>query len=160
MDDGLLRSLLSEKLAIAVPLPSRSSIYRVPETLRRHNETAPNLVSIGPFHHGRARLQAMEGMKLWYLKCLLDKLTPGKDLAYLICAIREQENFCRDCYEERFPLSSDEFVEMMLVDGCFIIELLRKQVLLSPLENDDAIFRTPRMLSTITNDLESQNAII
>ncbi|CAL9013102.1 unnamed protein product [Prunus brigantina] len=151
-DDGLLLSL-STRLNGASPLPSHSSIYRVPETLRRHNEMAPNLVSIGPFHYGRPRLQAMEEMKMWYLKCLLHKLTPDNGLAYLINRIKRQEIFCRDCYEERFPLSSDEFVEMMLVDSCFIIELLRKQVRLSPVEDDDAIFRTPRMLSTITNDL-------
>ncbi|CAL8137694.1 unnamed protein product [Prunus armeniaca] len=42
---------------------------------------------------------------------------------------------------------------MMLVDGCFIIELLCKQLDLSPVEDDDAIFKTQRMLSTITNDL-------
>lgn len=150
--DGFLL-FLSRKLDCASPLPSRSSIYRVPETLRRYNEMAPNLVSIGPFHHGRPRLQAMEEMKMWYLKCLLRKLTPDNGLAYLINIIKNQEIFCRDCYEERVPLGSDEFVEMMLVDGCFIIELLRKQVHLSPVEDDDAIFRTPRMLSTITNDL-------
>ncbi|KAL6286866.1 hypothetical protein ACE6H2_011256 [Prunus campanulata] len=152
VDDGLLHSL-STKLEGALPLQSRSSINRVPETLRRYNEVAPNLVSIGPFHHGRERLQAMEKMKIWYLNCLLRKLTLDNGLAYLIGIIREQENFCRDCYEEVVPLSSDEFVQMMLVDGCFIIELLWKQIGPSPGEDEDAILKTPRMLSTITNDL-------
>ncbi|CAB4304290.1 unnamed protein product [Prunus armeniaca] len=35
---------------------------------------------------------------------------------------------------------------MMLVDGCFIIELLCKQLDLSPVEDDDAIFKTQRMV--------------
>ncbi|CAB4304296.1 unnamed protein product [Prunus armeniaca] len=155
-DDGLLHSL-STRLNCASPLPSRSSIYRVPETLRRHNEMAPNLVSIGPFHYGRPRLQAMEETKMWYLKCLLPKQTPDQDncLVHLVNIIKKHEKFCRDCYEERVPLSSDDFVEMMLVDGCFIIELLRKykRFCFSFGEGGDAIFRTPRMLSTITNDL-------
>ncbi|BFG25558.1 hypothetical protein CerSpe_118320 [Prunus speciosa] len=148
----LLHSLRT-KLESALPLPSRSSIYRVPETLRRYNEMAPNLVSIGPFHHGRERLQAMEEMKIWYLNCLLGKQTLHDRLWDLLLKIEEQEYFCRECYEERFPLSSDEFVQMMLVDGCFIIELLCKQQGHSPVEDDDAIFKTQRMLSTIKNDL-------
>jgi len=68
-------SSIQGKLCQKSPLiPSKSSIFRVPDRLRRHNEKAfePELVSIGPFHHGKEKLQAMEKIKLWYLHCLLN----------------------------------------------------------------------------------------
>ncbi|XP_021832959.1 uncharacterized protein LOC110772799 [Prunus avium] len=92
-------------------------------------------------------------MKIWYLNCLLRERALYNRLAYLINIIKQQENFCRDCYEERVPLSSDDFVQMMLVDGCFIIELLCKEAFNFVEDDDDAIFKTQRMLSTIKNDL-------
>jgi hypothetical protein len=67
-------SSIQGKLCQKSPIPSKCSIFRVPDRLRRYNEKAfePELVSIGPFHHGKEKLQAMEKIKLWYLHCLLN----------------------------------------------------------------------------------------
>ncbi|ONI17383.1 hypothetical protein PRUPE_3G155700, partial [Prunus persica] len=115
------------------PLADQTCIYRVPHKLFRHNEEAfvPSLVSIGPYHHGEKKLQAMEEMKLWYLHCLIErKPNQNTSLEKFVTEIRSMEQFCRDCYEEKFDhMSSNIFVEMMVVDGCFIIELFRKNLL-------------------------------
>ncbi|KAM7487936.1 hypothetical protein LguiB_025420 [Lonicera macranthoides] len=40
--------------------------------------------------------------------------------------IKKMENEARKCYAELIGLESDEFVEMMLLDACFVIEFVRK----------------------------------
>ena len=41
-------------------------------------------------------------------------------------AMKEMEEKTRKCYSEDFGgIESDDFVRMMLIDGCFIVELLR-----------------------------------
>ena len=50
------------------PITSECCIYKVPFGLRRLNEDAytPRVVSIGPFHYAKARLQNMQRHKLVY----------------------------------------------------------------------------------------------
>ncbi|CAL2274664.1 unnamed protein product [Prunus armeniaca] len=125
------------------PLPACSCIFRIPNILRRHNEKAfvPDLISIGPFHHGEKDLQVMEEIKLWYLHCLLGRNpTSETSLEYLVDAMRSMEQHCRDCYEERIDMSSEKFVEMMVVDGCFIIEVFRKYAKELPWKVVDCLF--------------------
>ncbi|CAL9012598.1 unnamed protein product, partial [Prunus brigantina] len=152
-NDELLASLIQGKLRQESPLPDQTCIYRVPHKLVRHNEEAfvPSLVSIGPYHHGEKKLQAMEEMKLWYLHGLIErKPNQNNSLVTFVATIRSMEQFCRDCYDEKFDnLSSDRFVEMMVVDGCFIIELFRRL----KYSYYDPIFKTPWLLSTIRDDL-------
>nr|XP_034912581.1 putative UPF0481 protein At3g02645 isoform X5 [Populus alba] len=49
-------------------------IYRVPKRLRELNEKAytPQVISIGPFHHGKKELQEMEEQKRLYLRQFLE----------------------------------------------------------------------------------------
>ncbi|CAL9012547.1 unnamed protein product [Prunus brigantina] len=117
----------------------------------------PHLLSIGPFQRG-LQFQAMEICSVDYgvnnLHCLLErKPTPTTVLEDFVGAIRDMEQDCRDCYEENIDLTSDEFVEMMVVDGCFIIELFRKFSPLVPIEKDDPVFHRPWMHSILINDL-------
>ncbi|KAK9285274.1 hypothetical protein L1049_024464 [Liquidambar formosana] len=140
--DQQLVSCIRGKLLPKSPLPSRCCIFRIPISMRVLNENAfvPNVVSIGPFHSGKTNpgateadqkkkknLEAMERVKWWYLHSLLDRSPTGEtNLDGFVKAIRDIEPDCRQCYAEQISLSSDEFVEMMVVDGCFIIELFRK----------------------------------
>ncbi|KAM0969824.1 hypothetical protein ACFX13_018289 [Malus domestica] len=152
----LIASSIRGKLHKQPPLPACTCIFRIPSVLRRHNEKAflPNLVSIGPFHHGQKNLQVMEEIKLWYLYCLLDrKPTSETRLEYLVELIRSIEQHCRDCYGEKIDMSSEKFVEMMVVDGCFIIELFRKYARVVPSDKDDPVFYTLWMHSALINDL-------
>jgi len=53
------------------PLSPECCIYKVPTDLRKVNEKAytPEVISIGPFHHGDERLETMEKLiKVTYFK--------------------------------------------------------------------------------------------
>ncbi|KAF8407686.1 hypothetical protein HHK36_006821 [Tetracentron sinense] len=66
----------------------------------------------------------MEEYKLWYLNLLLSRVpTPEMNLKSYINATRSLEELSRQCYAETIILSSDEFVEIMLLDACFLVEL-------------------------------------
>ena len=119
-----------EELVIDVPLvlepalwPDDCCIYRVPKKLREVNQEAytPKLISIGPLHHGKYELCAMEMMKLRYLRRFCYRTRQSqKDLSSFI---EENELKIRRCYAETFDISSEDFVKMVLLDSTFIIEL-------------------------------------
>ncbi|XP_057958672.1 uncharacterized protein LOC131151443 [Malania oleifera] len=106
------------------PISPNCSIYRVPKKLRNTNEKAytPQLVSIGPLHHGQKCLQAMEEVKLRYLQSFLNRTSLS--LENFVKAMTAWEARARNCYAESIGFSSDEFVTMMLVDASFIIETI------------------------------------
>lgn len=128
-----------------------STIYRVPRHIRRGDESAyePKIISIGPYHHGKEGLQAMEEHKWRYLHQFLSR-NSNVCLENYIDGIQELESRARSCYLEVPNLKSNEFVEMMVLDGCFIVELLLK-------ENDgmknDPIRNTRWMLPLICHDM-------
>jgi hypothetical protein len=119
-----------EELVIDVPLvlepalwPDDCCIYRVPKKLREVNQEAytPTLISIGPLHHGKYELCAMEMMKLRYLRGFCYRT--GKCQKDLSSFIEKNELKIRRCYAETFDISSEDFVKMVLLDSTFIIEL-------------------------------------
>ncbi|KAG5512621.1 hypothetical protein RHGRI_038911 [Rhododendron griersonianum] len=113
---------------------SSASIYKVPEYLRTLKESAytPCLVAIGPLHREDKHLQTpMQHVKMSYTNYLLSRLTAGmldRELAKqtnfmvlqeCLAEMKTLVNDAKKCYAEEVTL--DE--EMMLVDGCFILEL-------------------------------------
>ncbi|CAL8996929.1 unnamed protein product [Prunus brigantina] len=135
------------------PLSSSCCIYRVPERLRCVNEKAytPRVVSIGPLHHGKKGLEAMEEHKMRYLQ---EFLCPTEvSLEDCIRKIRDQEARLRNCYAETIGFSSDEFVRIILVDAAFIIELLLKYNIRTLRKENDRIFNKPEMLLDIVPDM-------
>ncbi|XP_052290550.1 UPF0481 protein At3g47200-like [Citrus sinensis] len=70
-----LADSLSGELESLHPLARECSIYRVPEATRCSHPShfTPRMVSIGPFHHGKEELKAMEEHKKRYLKCFLQR---------------------------------------------------------------------------------------
>ncbi|KAM2855110.1 hypothetical protein FF1_025471 [Malus domestica] len=153
--DELLASLIEKKLPQEFPKPDPTCIFKVSDKLGRDNENAfiPQVVPIGPYHHGRKKFEAIEQIKLWNLQCLLkSKPTPDTSLVMFVKEIRSREEFLHNCYDEMFDyhLSSDQFVEMMVVDGCFILELIRRR---NPISKFHDVFSMPEMLSIVQNDL-------
>ncbi|XP_059446783.1 UPF0481 protein At3g47200-like [Corylus avellana] len=118
---------IDKKLADFTPNDPECCIFRVHTQLRKVNEKAyePKLLAIGPYHHGKDELKQREYHKLLYLQQLLRRRNESSVERY-IKAMRELEGKARRFYEEPISLTTDEFVEMMLLDGCFIIELFRK----------------------------------
>ncbi|KAK9757032.1 hypothetical protein RND81_01G136200 [Saponaria officinalis] len=97
-------------------LSSKCCIYRIPQTLREANKSAysPCLISIGPFHHGKKRLQPMEDQKLRYLKNFLRR-NDERSLSDYLRFIRDREKEIREYYVEVINMGSEEFVSMFIL---------------------------------------------
>ncbi|GMP55711.1 hypothetical protein CsSME_00020448 [Camellia sinensis var. sinensis] len=132
---------IDKKLDELPPIPSERCIFRVHDLLRNENEKAyePSVVAIGPYHHGKDNLQPMEEHKLRYLQQLLQRRNETSVERY-IAAMQESEQRARKFYAEPISLDSNAFVKMMVLDSCFIVELLRKYALKSPIDPNDCIF--------------------
>ncbi|KAL7219684.1 hypothetical protein ACSBR2_012697 [Camellia fascicularis] len=142
------------KLAELTPIPSERSIFRVHDRLRNENKNAyePQVVAIGPYHHGKDNLQPMEEHKLCYLQQLHNRRNEGTVEGY-IEAMREFEQKARKFYAEPISLDSNAFVEMMLLDSCFIIEFLFKCMKLDLRGPNDPIFQIGHIRRGIFRDL-------
>ncbi|GAB2279628.1 hypothetical protein Dimus_014272 [Dionaea muscipula] len=123
---------IKEKLEEARQIEASSSwgnlsIYRIPLSLKdpaREKSYIPQVVSLGPYHHGRSSLKEMEQHKWRALDHILNR--HGQDIKIYLDAIKEVEEEARTCYERPVStLSSKEFVQMMVLDGCFMLELFR-----------------------------------
>jgi len=135
------------------PFSPKCSIYRVPHDLRRLNEEAytPQYISIGPFHHGDNRLEAMEKLKVRYFKRFVKKAT--LNVKKLVSIVRDKEGDVRRCYAESIQLSSDDCVKLILVDASFIIVFFLICQLEEWRSNDDLIVFTPRMMAIVVKDM-------
>ncbi|MFS7972925.1 hypothetical protein Hanom_Chr09g00850551 [Helianthus anomalus] len=126
-----LAVVLHQKLNAQLPTQTSNgaSIYRVPAHLRSVEPKAyePNIVSIGPYHHGAAHLQAMEITKWNFFHGLFNPSNPDRpNLNAVHEELKQMEQQARSFYSEDLKMNSDQFIHMMLVDSCFIIQLLRE----------------------------------
>ncbi|XP_058082941.1 UPF0481 protein At3g47200-like [Magnolia sinica] len=132
------------------------TIYKVPQRIRQGNKDVyePQILSIGPYHHGKKNLQGMEEHKWRYLNSILSRNSNHRLEDYLE-AIKDLEDQARICYSENLvPYTGhrgNEFVKMMVLDGCFIVELFLK--LKEELHELDPIFSMIWMLPLIGYDM-------
>ncbi|KAM1073734.1 hypothetical protein ACFX2B_018559 [Malus domestica] len=77
------------------------------------------------YHHGKRRLRQMDRHKWRSLHLMLKRTNQFIEL--YLDSIKEVEEKARACYEGpvAMGLSSNEFVEKMVLDGCFVLELFR-----------------------------------
>ncbi|KAF5464931.1 hypothetical protein F2P56_014968 [Juglans regia] len=130
-------------------------IFKVHKQLLKVNENAykPMLLAIGPYNdHQMVGQGLMEEHKLRHLKQMLDRRIE-LSLEDYINALRALEVRARNCYAERIPLEPNQFVEMMLLDGCFIIELFRMYKMWNLRDEYNPIFQMSWMLPEIARDL-------
>ncbi|KAL9235569.1 hypothetical protein vseg_010317 [Gypsophila vaccaria] len=149
-----LATIIKQKYETLPPLSSKCCIYRVPRNLRKISEKSytPSLISIGPFHRGSPRLKAMEEQKLRYLQRFLLR-NEDKSLEDYLSASMKWEKEARDCYVETVNLSSIEFTEMLVLDGCFIIEyFLTWQG--ADFDPHDRVFYRPALSHAVMRDLK------
>ncbi|XP_042487360.1 UPF0481 protein At3g47200-like [Macadamia integrifolia] len=156
---------LREKLLLTSnpsSLPT-SCIFRVDKRIRKLNEDAytPDTVSIGPYHRDAGRknlqMQDMEDVKRRYVKALLDRTSERPSLERYVEALKELETDLRKCYSEpiinNLNNKEDNFLEMMLLDGLFIIELFRKCFYVVEVDDNDPIFNFKLRRTRIVRDL-------
>ncbi|XP_047335300.1 UPF0481 protein At3g47200-like [Impatiens glandulifera] len=130
-------------------------IHCVYDRLRRQNERAyePELLAIGPYNRGKPALQVMEEHKRRYLQLLLQRREESSVDRY-VTAIRALEERARGCYAEDICLhANDSFVEMLILDGCFIVELCRKSANKSMADHRDVLFKGDYLHHWIWRDM-------
>ncbi|KAM7490187.1 hypothetical protein LguiA_033108 [Lonicera macranthoides] len=151
--DTLVTSIDGMLDEIEPSVTSKYSIYQVPQKIRKLNEEAynPRVVSIGPFHHDDERFKSMEVFKKRYFKKLVRR--NGVHLKNYVEFLKYCEASIRQCYSEIIEMDSNKFVTMMLVDGCFIIELLLKRYYRDYRDADHSILSAPRLWNDIYRDL-------
>ncbi|XP_047339833.1 UPF0481 protein At3g47200-like [Impatiens glandulifera] len=139
------------------PVNSSASIYKVPRELRIGNEKyfTPKTVSIGPLHVETQ--SSMHVIKTRYLNSFLSRLPRGVLLEDVIRVLQGLEESARGCYAENISLTCDEFIRLMLIDGCFILQLLWRYGNKKEADQGDPIFLKGRakwaMLYNLQQDL-------
>ncbi|KAL5832050.1 hypothetical protein ACOSQ4_017404 [Xanthoceras sorbifolium] len=111
-------------------------------------------VSIGPLHHGNEELQAMEEHKVRYLQQFLQRTQIT--LEDFLIFIKDKEEKLRNCYAETIPLGSQDFVEIILSDAVFLIEILLLSSFHKFRTSGVRIFGKPRLLREIMRDMWCQ----
>ncbi|CAH9084078.1 unnamed protein product [Cuscuta europaea] len=116
-------------------------IFRVPQGFTNSKDNAglyhPRTVSIGPYHHGKPHLKEMEEHKWRFLERVIKRTSVG--LEEYVEAVRTLETKARESYSEdiSITLKDHEFVEMLVLDGCFVVEMFRAFSEVAPFEKDD-----------------------
>ncbi|KAL3719665.1 hypothetical protein ACJRO7_004617 [Eucalyptus globulus] len=126
----------------------KRSIYKVRPCIANLNSKAyqPQVVSFGPYHHGKDCLHPMEEHKRRALRHFLKR--SGKPLECFFKSLREVAQVLEESYEELDPnwkvgSSGDaacQFLKLLITDGCFMLEILRagpQQVTQAEQEKDD-----------------------
>lgn len=145
---------IAEKLRNLALSSSESFIFKVHKQLRGINEKAyePEIIAIGPYHRGKQNLQMMEEHKLRYLEQLLKRKVENNADKYIL-VLRSLELEARRCYAESINLSKDEFIEMLLLDGCFVVEIIRKFEMAYLRNKNDPIFQMDWIVISLQRDL-------
>lgn len=98
------------------------TIHKVPQHIREVDRSSyePIVLSIGPYHQGAPTLLHMEKEK-W--KCLdfILKLDCKRNLHNYIKLAFELEKRARNCYSEEIKMERKQFIQMLLLDVCFVL---------------------------------------
>ncbi|KAG5228056.1 UPF0481 protein [Salix suchowensis] len=124
----------------------RRSIYKIPASVTAQNETAymPQTVSFGPYHHDESHLKPMEEHKQRALTYYLKRA--GKPLQAVVQSLNGEIQVLRDSYDMLDGSWKDDkkkFLQLMILDGCFMLEIIRLATVHSSLDDyaaNDPVF--------------------
>ncbi|KAK2655127.1 hypothetical protein Ddye_008179 [Dipteronia dyeriana] len=156
---------LSEPPSLLSSAAGKSSccIFRVPQSFVDINGKSyqPQIVSIGPYHNNEPNLRMIEEHKWRYLGSVLNRMkNKNIGLEDFLKAVEPLELKARECYAESIHLDTDEFLELMVLDGIFVIELFRKVANPVQFESNDPIFTMTWILPFFYRDfLRIENQI-
>jgi len=145
------------------------SIYRVPEFIKKMtNREAyqPQFVSLGPLHHGEPHLLPMEEHKRRAVLHMV-KQTGEPLIKKFFAAIEQVVDDLEAAYDDLDDrwrgVNRGSFVQMMVTDGCFLLELLElMRIHRSPelknkdYEDNDPVFSRSSFINlwaTLRNDM-------
>ncbi|KAI8004253.1 UPF0481 protein [Camellia lanceoleosa] len=94
----------------------------------------------------------VEEQKLRYLQLLLKSKNENSADKYVTAIRLLEQEACR-CYAEPISLTVYEMIEMMLLEGCFIIELMQKFEMEFLRDKNDSIFEMNWMVNSLQGDL-------
>ncbi|WVZ51126.1 hypothetical protein U9M48_002302 [Paspalum notatum var. saurae] len=127
------RTLGEADVSVEMSRWQQPSIYRVPSFIKDLNPSAyrPQVVSLGPFHHGRLELLPMEEHKRRALQHLLRRA--GRPLMKeFLAAVHDAAEQLEGAYGVDLGREwrgegegRKRFVALMIVDGCFMLEVIR-----------------------------------
>ncbi|XP_052206325.1 UPF0481 protein At3g47200-like [Diospyros lotus] len=144
---------IDDKLGRLSDSSSNGCLFRVHNRLHKVNPYEPAIVAIGPYHRGNNELQEMEKQKLRYLKQLLGR-TSWNTVDKYVTEILGMEAKAREFYHlETSGFNRDELVEMLVLDGCFVIELFRKYKINGLSRESDTIFQSEQLRFALRRDL-------
>ncbi|XP_061348814.1 UPF0481 protein At3g47200-like [Gastrolobium bilobum] len=130
-------------------------VYNVPASLFQVKKEAytPLLISIGPIHHKNKKLEEMQEQKQRYFLFFWESLVNKLALVNYKAFLEQEEQKIRHCYQKKFPkISKEEFVEMILLDAVFIMELFLRETKRWEYK-DDYIITQPCLSKSIQCDL-------
>ncbi|KAK3444885.1 hypothetical protein EUGRSUZ_A00665, partial [Eucalyptus grandis] len=130
-------------------------IFRVPKSRVDSNDNAykPRIVSIGPYHHGQERLKLIEQHKPRVFSTMLNRSIGRVGPIDYFNAIASWETDIRESYSETLDWKTSDLIEMMILDACFIVELFHANRRVTPSDDDNPLFYTPRIVSSLMVDL-------
>ncbi|KAF7849961.1 hypothetical protein BT93_L0087 [Corymbia citriodora subsp. variegata] len=132
------------------------SIYQIPQHLRDGREKAyvPDIVCLGPYHHNEPHLRKMDQHKWRCLQCMLAR--NKHNIGLYLDSVKKVEKAAHAYYEGPIDMTSEKFVEMMVLDGCFVIELFRgftEGFTELGYPHNDPVFSMQESLHTIQRDM-------
>ncbi|KAK6914235.1 Protein of unknown function DUF247, plant [Dillenia turbinata] len=151
---------LLEKSTTVAPTKERHSINRISGPIRDLNAASytPKVVTIGPYHLKTESLKTGEVIKTHYLQLVLGGKTDGQK-RNIIKGMSSLIKKAREYYEPESTvnISDREFLKMMLLDSCFIVEIIQRfqseEEMHEPIFQDDHLFIREATRSTIRRDL-------
>ncbi|PIA41306.1 hypothetical protein AQUCO_02200006v1 [Aquilegia coerulea] len=126
-DESCIVDVTDSSDEVEDPIWKRQSIYKLYSFIKDRNENKfePLLVSIGPYHHGKKQLKAMEVHKRRALRHFIKRSGLPFQVyknAMMVEVKELQESY--DQLDEEYLNNPDQFIELMMVDGCFILEFM------------------------------------
>ncbi|XP_057492085.1 UPF0481 protein At3g47200-like [Actinidia eriantha] len=111
-----------------VELWQKRCIYKVPASVKDRNQKAyePQFVSFGPYHNGEEHLRPMEEHKHRALVHFLKR--SNKPIMLSFESLLEVVQDFKDSYDALnldWQSDNNRFLQLMILDGCFMLEVLR-----------------------------------
>ncbi|GKU90633.1 hypothetical protein SLEP1_g4603 [Rubroshorea leprosula] len=134
-------------------------IFKVPDTLKMQNPQAykPHFFSLGPWHFGEPDLMEAQKYKMHFLENLVRRFpSPDDKIKELEIVVSQVKSEAFECYGGWGAINVDsrqEFEKILLLDGCFIIEMLRKNEGLIDINYSELFIFSNAMLPIRCHDL-------